>query len=102
MSGCAENMRRFTDRFDLRVLLSAPPATILARLAQRPPGAHGARPEERARVARHLEVVEPLLRRSAGLEIDTDRPVEVVVERLLKAVEGIGVRSSAPTGRLPD
>jgi len=99
VSGCAENMRRFTDRFDLRVLLSASPSTILARLARRAPAAHGARPEDRARVVRHLQAVEPLLRRSAGLEIDTDRPVEAVVEALLKAVEGLGVGGGAPDGR---
>jgi shikimate kinase len=87
VSGCAENMRRFLHRFDLRVLLSARLTTIVARLAQREPGSYGARPEERRRVARHLETVEPLLRRSAHLELDTDRPVEAVVERLLRAVE---------------
>ncbi|HEY8492536.1 MAG TPA: shikimate kinase [Myxococcota bacterium] len=89
VSGCAENMRRFLHRFDLRVLLFPPRTMIRARLAQREPGSYGARAEERLRVMRHLETVEPLLRRSADLELDTDRPVEAVVERLLRAVEAL-------------
>ncbi len=57
----------------------------MARLALRGPGVYGASPEERARVARHIGTVEPLLQRSTSLEIDTRRLLNDVLAEVLRA-----------------
>ena len=71
ISGCAKNMGKFYPQFDHIVLLSAPVAVIMERLAARTTNPYGKRPEEVARVLGLLRTVEPLLRKAAGHEIDT-------------------------------
>src|SRR5205823_10385636 len=71
VSGCATNQGKFYPQFDHIVLLSAPAAVIVHRLASRTSNPYGKSPEELAEVLHHLETVEPLLRRGAGHEIDT-------------------------------
>lgn len=84
VSGCASNMRLFLDQFDHVILLSAPADLILERLATRTNNPYGKDPEERARVLGHLESVEPLLRKRADHEINTQLPLEQVVEEVLR------------------
>jgi len=74
VSGCASNMSPFIANFDLVVLLTAPDAVIVQRLRSRQGSAYGQSPEEMARVLRLRQTIEPLLRRIAGLEIDTSDP----------------------------
>lgn len=88
VSGCAANMRGFLPRFDRVVLLSAPPAILVRRLATRSGNAYGRRPEEVARVLALRESVEPRLRQVASHELDTDRPVPEVVSDLLALIAG--------------
>jgi thymidylate kinase len=64
------------------VLLSAPAEIILERIATRTNNHYGKSPEERALVLHHLEVVEPLLRAGATLEIDASAPIDEVVRQL--------------------
>lgn len=45
---------------------------------------------ELARVLRHLETVEPLLRQSAGLIVDTTVSLDAVAESVLRFVHGPG------------
>jgi shikimate kinase len=85
-SGCASNMGRLVSRFDRVVLLSAPRDVLAARLAARPAGAYGSRPQDAARALALVETVEPLLRRIAHHELDTDRPVDESVAALLAAI----------------
>jgi adenylate kinase family enzyme len=87
VGGCVANQGRFADRFDAVVLLSAPPETILERLATRTTNQFGKRPDERARILADLDEVEPLLRRTATAEIDTRLPLDEVVSRL-EAIAG--------------
>jgi shikimate kinase len=87
ISGCAKNMAKFYPQFDHIVLLSAPAAVIVARLAARTTNPYGKRPEEAARVLDLLQTVEPLLRRAAGHEIDTSVPLEQVVAKVLQFVD---------------
>ena len=96
VSGCAENMVKFYAQFDHIVLLTAPTAAIVERLAVRTTNAYGKRPEEVARVLGLVRTVEPLLRRVAGLEVDTSVPLDQVVAKVLQHVEE-GARS--PTVR---
>jgi dephospho-CoA kinase len=82
-AACEENQGRFYPRFDHVVLLTAPPATILERLRTRTGNPWGRTPEEQALVMREAETVEPLLRRSASLEIDTRAPLDQVVRQIV-------------------
>jgi shikimate kinase len=87
VSGCAANMGPFLPQFDHVVLLSAPTEVIVERLATRTTNAYGKDPDEVARVRRLVDDVEPVLRRAAGVEIDTSAPLEEVVSTLLGLVQ---------------
>ena len=84
ISGCAENMMRLFPLIDAVILLSAPVATIMERLAKRSPGSHGGGAEERQKVADLISTIEPLLRQSADYEIDTRRPIYATVDEILR------------------
>lgn len=83
VSGCAPNMGQFLPQFDQVILLSAPAAVIVARLATRTTNTYGQRPEEVARVLGLIDEVEPLLRRVADYEIDTSAPLNKVIAAVL-------------------
>jgi shikimate kinase len=87
LSGCAQNMGRFLPQFDHVVLLSAPAAVILERLATRTNNPYGKHPEEVARVLGLLQTVEPLLRNAAGHEVDTSAPLDQVMATVLRLVQ---------------
>ena len=87
VSGCAPNMGQFLPQFDHVILLSAPAAVIVERLATRTNNAYGQRPAEVARVLALIETVEPLLRRAADYEIDTSVPLEEVVAAVLQCAQ---------------
>ncbi len=87
MSGCAANMGKFRSQFDHIVLLTAPAAVIVARLAARTTNSYGKRPEEVARVLGLLQTIEPALRRVAGHEVDTSLPLDQVVAKVLSLVD---------------
>ncbi|MGN6674813.1 MAG: hypothetical protein ACTHMA_16055, partial [Thermomicrobiales bacterium] len=79
VSGCRSNQGKFYSQFNHVILLSAPAPLIVERLATRTNNPYGKQPDELARVLGYLETIEPLLRRSASLEVDTSVPVAVVV-----------------------
>jgi shikimate kinase len=79
VSGCVANQVRFYDRFAAVVLLSAPREVMLNRIATRTTNPFGQNTVDRDRILADLETVEPLLRRSATVEITTDRPLADVV-----------------------
>jgi shikimate kinase len=93
VSGCAENMGLLLPLIDLVVLLSAPVATIMARLAARSPEGYGHAAEDRQKVAALIATIEPLLRDMAAHEIDTARPVPATVDELLRL---LGEADQAP------
>lgn len=78
-SGCSPNQGVFRDRFDFVVLLTAPVTVVAHRLATRTSNDFGKDPGELARSLALQETVEPLLRRSADLVIDTTAPLAEVV-----------------------
>jgi shikimate kinase len=84
VSGCAENQGRFHERFEHVVLLSAPPGTLVERLAARTNNAFGKDPSEVEKVLQDQAAFEPLLRRSATSEIVTTAPLEDVVAEVLR------------------
>jgi dephospho-CoA kinase len=83
VSGTVRNQAKFYGRFDHVVLLAAPVTVMTDRLAKRTNNAYGKDPDELAEVLEFKETVEPALRRSADLEIDTSIPLDEVVEKIL-------------------
>ena len=93
VSGTVANQGSFYDRFEHVVLLSAPLATLLERVAERAGNPCGRSAAQRAEIAGYLVSVEPLLRRGATVELGGRRPVAEladVVERLLGDDPGAG------------
>jgi shikimate kinase len=82
VAGCKTNQGRFYPMFDHIVLLSAPAEVLLARIAARTDNPYGKLHEERQTIVHHLNTVEPLLRATATVEIDTTAPIENVVQQL--------------------
>jgi NAD(P)-dependent dehydrogenase (short-subunit alcohol dehydrogenase family) len=82
VAGCAPNQGRFYDRFEAVVLLSVARDILLQRVACRTANRYGKDPVERAWILEDLAAVEPLLRATATAEIDTDRPLTEVADRL--------------------
>ena len=82
VAGCVANQGKFYPRFDAVVLLSAPADVILDRVATRETNDFGKNDAERARILGDLAAVEPLLRRGATAEIDTQAPIAEVVDAL--------------------
>jgi dephospho-CoA kinase len=80
VAGCVCNQGEFRDRFDEVVLLSAPVVVLLDRVVRRTDNPFGATEADRARIVADTAEVEPLLRRTATLEIDATRPLAEVVD----------------------
>jgi dephospho-CoA kinase len=87
-AGCSDEQREFT--WDLSVLLTAPEAVILERLATRSSNTYGKTAAEAARVSNDVHAVEPLLRRAADLVIDTQVSLADVTDAVLAAAELAG------------
>jgi shikimate kinase len=87
LSGCSPNQGKFYRQFDHIVLLTAPPAVLVARLATRTTNPYGKHPDEVARVLALQQTVEPLLRRGAGVAVDTSAPLDQVVATVLRLVQ---------------
>ena len=99
VAGCRSNQGQFYGRFDAVVLLSAPVDVMLARIEQRTDNPFGKCAAERERILADLAAVEPLLRQTADVEIDTSAaPLEEVV-RLLEQVAA--ARDAQEPVRLP-
>jgi shikimate kinase len=89
LGGCKSNQGAFYDLIDYVVLLSAPLEVMLERIARRTNNPYGKSEEERGRIVQHVRSVEPLLRRSATLELDTSTlSVQEVADRLIKLAAG--------------
>ena len=86
ISGTSRNQVKFYPHFDHIVLLSAPAHVLVERLTTRTNNPYGKNPDELAETLLFQETVEPLLRRTASLEVDTSAPVEQVIETILSLV----------------
>ncbi|WP_026359964.1 AAA family ATPase [Amycolatopsis nigrescens] len=83
IQGTVWNQSKFYPRFDEVVLLSAPLAVMLERIADRETNSFGKATEERDRIVADTIEIEPLLRSAATVEIDTRVAVGAVVARLV-------------------
>ena len=86
VAGCEANMAAFLPRFDRVILLTAPTPVILERLATRTSNDFGRTPEERERVLRDIDDVEPRLRAIADVEIDTSGSINDTVRQVVSAI----------------
>ncbi len=84
VAGTVANQRALYPRFAEIVLLSAPLPVMMARIATRDTNPFGRTEDERARIISDTEVIEPLLRASATVELDTRAPLAETVERLAR------------------
>jgi dephospho-CoA kinase len=94
IAGTVINQGSFYPRFDEIVLLSAPLEVMLARIASRDSNPFGKTAAERDKIIADTAEVEPLLRRSATIEIDTRMPLTEVAGMLEALVRTSG--SAAP------
>jgi NAD(P)-dependent dehydrogenase (short-subunit alcohol dehydrogenase family) len=75
VSGTVENQGRFYDRFEHVILLSAPVDVLIERVATRTNNPYGKSPGEQNEIRAYVTEVEPILRRSATVELDGRRPI---------------------------
>ncbi|MDH4119535.1 MAG: AAA family ATPase [Acidimicrobiia bacterium] len=86
VAGCVENQGAFYSSFDEIILLTAPPETIIERLATRTSKPFGKSAAERAKVLDDQRQFEPVLRGGATIVIDTNPPLDQVVLAILDRV----------------
>jgi shikimate kinase len=70
VAGTVDNQGDFYDRFDHVVLLTAPLGILIERVSSRTTNPYGQTADEQAEIARYVQTVEPLLRRTATIELD--------------------------------
>lgn len=85
VAGTADNQGDFYDRFDHVVLLSAPLDILIERVSSRTTNPYGQTADEQAEIAQYVQTVEPLLRRTATVELDS----QASVHELAGAVEDL-------------
>jgi dephospho-CoA kinase len=86
VSACVPNQDKFYSQFEHIVLLSAPVAVTIERLAGRTNNPYGKQPQELVEVLHYKETVEPMLRSAATIEIDTSISLSEVIATLLDTV----------------
>jgi shikimate kinase len=84
IAGCATNQATFHPQLDHIILLSARNDILIRRLMTRTNNPYGKTAAQLAEVLGYVETVEPLLRKAATHEVDTDMPLEHVVETVLR------------------
>ena len=83
VAGTVDNQGDFYDRFDHVVLLTAPLGVLIERVSSRTTNPYGRTADEQAEIARYVQTVEPLLRRTATIELDG----QASIDELAGAVE---------------
>lgn len=88
VAGCKSNQGAFYRYFARIVLLSARPDVMIRRIERRTSNDYGKSADEQADVLGYVETVEPLLRASCDLEIDTSTlTVDQVAASILETIE---------------
>jgi dephospho-CoA kinase len=101
VGGAVANQGKFYDRFDVVVLLSVPVDVLLVRIETRSSNDFGKSSDDRVRILRDLEAVEPMLRRIATIEIRTDQPLADVVDAVEILALGVPRRMAVPPSSGP-
>lgn len=82
IAGCAINQGKFYSKFDLIILLSASESVLLERLEKRINNPYGKYLDEKNKIIDDLLHIEPLLRKSASYEIDTEKPIPEIIHEI--------------------
>jgi shikimate kinase len=82
VSGTAQNQGRFYDRFEHVIYLRVPLETLLDRVRVRTNNPYGKTAEHQADITRYVAEVEPLIRRTATLELDGLLTISVLADRV--------------------
>ena len=83
ISGCRSNQGKFYKFFDHKILFSAPLEIILERVACRTSNPYGKNEKERAEICWNFEHIQPLLKKSVDLEINSaEKSVDEIAEFL--------------------
>lgn len=85
IAGTVDNQGDFYDRFEHVVLLSAPLAILIERVSSRTANPYGRTAGEQEEIACYVQTVEPLLRKTATIELDA----QASTSELADAVEGL-------------
>jgi broad-specificity NMP kinase len=93
VGGGVRNQAKFYDRFDAVVLLTAPVAVMLDRIAHRTTNTYGKSAVERREILADLAEIEPILRHGCTHELDANRPLKEVVADLISIEQRIAPRS---------
>lgn len=88
VSGTAENQGRFYDRFEHVVLLSAPVDVLIDRVRRRTDNPYGQSTQQQQEIRSYVSEVEPLLRRTATLELDARLPVHQLADAIESLDDG--------------
>jgi dephospho-CoA kinase len=91
-AGCSDEQALF--QFDLKVLLTAPEPIIIERLRTRQSNTYGRSEGQLTRVLSDLRTVEPLLRHTADLIVETTVPVSDVADLVIQRVSKIANTTS--------
>lgn len=88
VSGCKSNQGKFYPLFDHVVLLTAPLDVLLHRIATRQTNPYGKREAERDEVIGYVNTLEPRLRATSNLEINTaEYGIEQVADQLIELAQ---------------
>ena len=97
VAGTVDNQGDFYDCFDRVVLLSAPLDILIERVSSRTTNPYGRTVAEQAEIAHYVQTVEPLLRKTAAVELDGQASVsdlagavEELIERHARGQEASG------------
>ncbi|WP_104164401.1 AAA family ATPase [Arthrobacter sp. SX1312] len=90
VSGTVENQGCFYHRFAAVVLLNAPVEVLIERVSTRMNNPYGNSTADQSLIRRQVLAVEPLLRRSATLELDGRRPVSELAAEIEPLIAPVG------------
>lgn len=82
VSGTAQNQRRFYDRFEHVIYLRVPLEVLLDRVRTRSNNPYGKTADQQIDITRYVAEVEPLIRRTATLELDGLLPLPVLTDHV--------------------
>ena len=86
LSGCAENMGEFLPYFDRIIVLTVSTDVLTHRLQNRTTNQYGKDSLELERILKQKETIEPLLKTLSDIELDTDRQLESLIQRILSYI----------------
>lgn len=98
VSGCVSNQGQFYPQFDQVVLFTAPTPVILERVRTRTTNPYGKTAAEQREILDAITTVEPLLRRGADVEFNTD---DLSAEAIADQLATLTQRPSSKQGANP-